>query len=105
MSYQFIPSPLRLGQINATRKALEALRVAKIDPSKVLGMHCVGEWGDLHLENNLMNFEAVTKGGKVLSAYQLTPGGMAGERIWIITEEDRSQTTILLPEEYQPNSD
>jgi hypothetical protein len=61
-----------------------------------LRRHVGGDWGDLGAEDWKANDEAVTSGGRLLSAYVVG----AGEQLWIITEADRSSTTILLPEEY-----
>jgi hypothetical protein len=52
--------------------------------------------GSLGAEDHLANLRAVREGTRVFSAYELRDG----TRIWIITEADRSVTTILLPEEY-----
>lgn len=57
--------------------------------------HKSGDWGDLCEEDKQTNDYAVEHGERILSAYELF-----GTKIWIITEWDRSVTTILLPEEY-----
>lgn len=56
--------------------------------------------GSLGAEDQLQNLRAVREGTRVFSAYELRDG----TRIWIITEADRSATTILLPKEYYPPS-
>lgn len=61
-----------------------------------LARHLHGDWGDLSDEDKAENELSLKKGYRLLSAYQLGPD----TRIWIITERDRSATTILLPEEY-----
>jgi hypothetical protein len=58
--------------------------------------HSSGDWGDVGLEDWNANDEALALGARLLSAYQLETQG----RLWIITEADRSATTILLPAEY-----
>lgn len=58
--------------------------------------HCRGDWGDVGVEDAAANDRAAAAGGRLLSAYTLADG----MKIWIITEADRSATTILLPEEY-----
>ena len=63
--------------------------------NKCLYRHRCGDWGDLSKEDKHMNDWGVEVGGRILSAYELF-----GTKIWIITEADRSYTTILLPEEY-----
>ena len=59
--------------------------------------HSVGDWGNLCEEDKQLNDSAVVDGGRILSAYEI---GENKVKIWIITEADRSYTTILLPEEY-----
>ena len=56
----------------------------------------VGDWGDLDAEDHQANEDALRHGSHLLSAYQTA----AGTKPWIITEADRSITTILLPEDY-----
>lgn len=60
-----------------------------------LQRHQSGDWGNVCIEDKITNDEATKTGERVLSEYQL-----CGERIWIITERDRSVTTILFPSEY-----
>lgn len=61
-----------------------------------LARHMAGDWGDLDEEDRSANDESVRFGGRILSAYV----DRRQTRFWIITEADRSSTTILLPEEY-----
>lgn len=86
----------RLGQVLATPGALEVLNPHPNLAFKLLALHVTGDWGDLCPEDEAANNLALESGERVLSAY-LTPDG---QRVWIITEWDRSATTILLPEEY-----
>jgi hypothetical protein len=60
-----------------------------------LRRHACGDWGDLCPEDTLANEEALRDGDRLLSAY-----GQGELRFWIITEADRSVTTVLLPEDY-----
>lgn len=60
-----------------------------------LTRHKNGDWGSICIEDKITNDEATKTGERVLSEYKL-----CGERIWIITERDRSVTTVLLPSEY-----
>ena len=85
-----------LGQIVATPGALEALQIAEQSPAAFLNRHVTGDWGELCDEDKKANDISLRHGYRILSAY--TTG--VGEKIWIITEADRSVTTILLPEEY-----
>ena len=61
-----------------------------------LRRHAVGDWGDLCEEDREANNRALYEGTRLLSAYK----SKAGLKYWIITEADRSATTILLPEDY-----
>jgi hypothetical protein len=91
------PEPLfRLGQVVATPGALESLKAANQDPLELLARHVVGDWGDLCEEDRQENDLSVERGFRILSAYTLT----TGVKVWVITEADRSATTILLPDEY-----
>jgi hypothetical protein len=60
-----------------------------------LRRHSIGDWGDLDPQDARYNDDALIRGGRLLSAY-----GRDGQRFWIITEADRTVTTILLPEDY-----
>lgn len=85
-----------LGQIVATPGALEAFRAADQTPEEFLARHVSGDWGNLDEEDKAENELSLEKGFRLLSAYQLS----TGVKIWVITERDRSATTILLPDEY-----
>lgn len=84
-----------LGQTVATPGALEAMQAANVDPVTLLIRHQRGDWGDLCNEDQQANTEALKHGSRLLSAYLL-----GTVKLWIITESDRSVTTILLPSEY-----
>ncbi len=86
----------QLGQVVATPGVLEALEAAGDDFTEYLHRHVVGDWGDLEEEDKQENELSVDKELRILSAYHLSDG----TKIWIITEADRSATTILLPSEY-----
>lgn len=85
-----------LGQVVATPGALEALLEAGQAPIELLRRHQNGDWGDLCDEDKAENELSVAQGFRILSAYTLT----TGEKVWLITEADRSVTTFLLPSEY-----
>jgi len=96
-------SPLfRLGRIVSTPGALEAVA----DPYRLhcLQRHVTGDWGTVCDEDKASNDEAVKFGSRVLSAYPIDPSkpakGFGANVFWIITEADRSVTTLLLPSEY-----
>ena len=85
-----------LGQVVSTPGALDALRRAGQEPWPFIGRHASGDWGELDEHDRRENELSVREGFRILSAYTLSDG----TKIWIITEADRSATTILLPEEY-----
>jgi len=85
-----------LGQLVATPGALEALQQAGQSPADFLARHVRGDWGEVCDDDKRANDEALVHGARILSAYRT----LRNVRIWVITEADRSSTTILLPEEY-----
>ena len=85
-----------LGQLVATPGALQAMKEAEVSFLPYIRRHLEGDWGDVCPEDAGENELSLEQGFRLLSAYRL-PGGC---KIWIITEADRSATTILLPEEY-----
>jgi hypothetical protein len=87
---------LDIGRMVATPGALKALAEAEQTPLEFLIRHMNGDWGEVCPEDWAENDLSVHEGFRILSAYTLK----TGVKIWIITEADRSVTTILLPEEY-----
>lgn len=85
-----------LGQLVATPGALAALEKTGQNAMEFLSRHVRGDWGDLPKEDKDENQLSVEKRFRLLSSYRTT----AGDKIWVITEADRSHTTLLLPEEY-----
>lgn len=85
-----------LGQVVATPGALEALEEAGQLPQEFLHRHVVGDWGELDEHDRQANERAVHGGDRILSAYRTKKGA----KLWVITEYDRSVTTLLLPGEY-----
>ena len=91
------PEPLfALGQVVGTPRALQALRDAEQHPVELLIRHITGDWGDLCDEDKAENELSVECGFRTLSSYKL----QTGVKVWVITEWDRSVTTLLLPDEY-----
>ena len=86
-----------LGRLLATPGALEAAEGAGDDLREYLNRHARGDWGMVDDADRRANDRALIDGTRLLSAYVLRDGRT---RIWIITEADRSATTILLPSEY-----
>jgi hypothetical protein len=83
-----------LGDIALTKGAAEMAHNGLL-VDLYLDRHWRGDWGDLDQEDVEANEQAIVHGDRVLSAYNTALG-----RIWIITEADRSSTTILTPDEY-----
>lgn len=82
------------GRLVATPGVLES--VPREELLNAYSRHLCCDWGDLCSQDKQMNDWAVKNGARLLSAYQSS----GGVRFWIITEADRSCTTLLLPEEY-----
>ena len=85
-----------LGMVVGTQGAVDALEEAGQSPQEFLDRHVRGDWGDVPEADKHENDYSVQHGFRILSSYTTR----AGDRIWIITEADRSATTILLPDEY-----
>lgn len=91
-----VSPPVRfpLGNIVATPNALA--RLTHTDIARALLRHNAGDWGDLGAEDRTANDAGLAEGTRLLSAYVAANG----TKFWIITEADRSVTTVLLPEDY-----
>ena len=89
-------SRCKLGRIVATPAALQALEDSGQTPEFFLDRHIQADWGEVCDGDKKLNDEALVNGERLLSAYRT----LRNVRIWVITEADRSSTTILLPEEY-----
>jgi hypothetical protein len=85
-----------LGHVVATPGALSMLEFNCVDPHHLAKRHQCADWGNVSAEDACSNVKAVTEGARILSSYSMPNGA----RIWVITEADRSATTLLLPEEY-----
>ncbi len=86
-----------LGRVVATPGALEVLEEARVDALGLLRRHQTGDWGEVPACDARENERSVKHGWRLLSSY---PVGEAGRKVWVLTEADRSATTILLPEDY-----
>jgi hypothetical protein len=82
-----------LGQLAITSNA--SVRLSTEEVFAALKRHASCDWGDLCPEDMMANDTALIHGGRLLSAY-----GQGEDRVWIITEADRSVTTVLLPADY-----
>lgn len=85
-----------LGRLLTTPGALDALIEAGQSPLVFITRHVAGDWGDLCEEDRRENDFSVDKELRIFSAYHTA----RGVKLWVITEADRSATTILLPSEY-----
>jgi hypothetical protein len=85
-----------LGDLVATPGALSVLEKNAVVPMRLISRHMKGDWGDVPPDDAAANTNALRIGARLLSSYSLPDGA----RIWIITEADRSATTLVLPEEY-----
>jgi len=93
------PSPMiwfELGQVVASPGALDLLDRSATNALDLLVRHQHGDWGCVPPDDAEANVRAVEQGCRILSSYTLS----GSERLWIITESDRSVTTLLLPDEY-----
>lgn len=86
--------PVPLGQTVATPAALQVLK--QPDIVAALRRHSAGDWGEVDADDRAANDDAMRTGERLLSVYR-SAGGTA---FWVITEADRSVTTVLLPEDY-----
>lgn len=97
VKHQLRGNPLfSLGRISATEGAFNLLEKNSVNGLELIKRHQSGDWGDLPLQDAELNDSALRKGGRILSLYSLNNI----DKIWIITERDRSETTLLLPKEY-----
>nr|WP_062120370.1 hypothetical protein [Collimonas pratensis] len=98
----FVPTQIgeplfALGEVVATPGAVNLLDRLGINGSVYVRRHQCGDWGVVCAEDAAENARGVTDSNRILSEYRL---GARRERLWIITEHDRSVTTLLLPDEY-----
>lgn len=84
-----------MGEIVITLDADFSLAVRGRHPVQLLARHVEGNWGDLGEHDKEENEQSADQGGRIFSAYNIDDG-----RFYVITEADRSVTTILLPDEY-----
>ena len=84
------------GKLLATPGALDLLDRTATNAAELLLRHQQGDWGSVPPEDVEANWRSLKDGSRLLSSYVLGQG----ERLWIITEADRSVTTLLLPDEY-----
>jgi hypothetical protein len=83
------------GQILITPAALELLSANNVQPMDLLLRHLSGDWGELSPSDRAENDFSLIHGYRILSAYTVK-----SSKVWLITENDRSATTFLLPSDY-----
>jgi hypothetical protein len=93
---RYIAPRFPLGRILATPGAIAEMEESATTHSEFLNRHAQGDWGDLDDHDTKENDFAIDKQLRLLSSYTLP----SGKKLWVITEADRSATTLLLPEEY-----
>ena len=84
-----------MGQVVATPAVADHFAVRGINPMDYLSRHAHGDWGDVPPEDAAANQASIERGTRILSSYKV-----ASETVWVITEADRSSTTLLFPSEY-----
>ena len=94
MKFPTISVPFALGQTVATPHVLKVVPKAEIFAALLRHQNC--DWGDVSPQDKWANDRAVKDGERLLSVYH----SKDGIKFWIITEWDRSATTVLLPEDY-----
>lgn len=87
---------IELGRVLATPDALAALADSGQSPAEFLQRHAAQDWGELCEEDRRLNDLALVEGDRLLSSYRTKKNVV----IWVLSEADRSATTILLPENY-----
>lgn len=85
-----------LGQLVATRAAIETLNKSNQTPIDFIKRHAVGDWGECCPEDAEANNEAIWNEERIFSVYET----VKGIKIFCITEADRSSTCVLLPSDY-----
>ncbi|MBK9442339.1 MAG: type I restriction endonuclease subunit M [Comamonadaceae bacterium] len=85
-----------LGKLVATPGAIELLKQHELSPFDYVSRHWQGDWGDLYAEDVEANQAALRYGTRLVSSYRIGDH----DKLWVITEADRSSTTLLLPSEY-----
>lgn len=85
-----------MGQLLATPGAVEACDEAEQTPLEFFAHHVRGDWGEVCKDDFEENELSLREGFRLMSVYHTTKG----TKVWVITEADRSVTTLLLPEEY-----
>lgn len=84
-----------MGQVVATPAVADHFAAHGVSPLDYLSRHVRGDWGDVQPEDAAANQASIERGTRILSSYTV-----ASDTVWVITEADRSYTTLLFPSEY-----
>jgi hypothetical protein len=87
---------VQLGSIVATPAAIRYMNEYSIDARYLLVRHMKGDWGDMGAQDIAANDRALATNERVMSSFK----NAGPEPVWVITERDRSVTTILMPSDY-----
>jgi len=93
-AYALLIAKFRLGKIVSTPNALD--RLTQDDILLAIGRHQAGDWGDVDEHDRAANERALVEGTRLWSVYHAG----SGVKFWLITEADRSATSVLMPEDY-----
>lgn len=93
----FADRKFHLGGLSVAPGAQWALLENNVTPTEYLARHVRGDWGEVSENDRAENEFAIGKELRIWSVYHLP---LTNEKIWVITEADRSRTTVLLPDEY-----
>lgn len=87
---------LQLGRVCMTQGVHQLVTTGQVNPIPLLQRYIAGDWGNVSDNDRKQNDRAARIGDRIMAAYELSPT----LTVWIITEWDRSVTTLLLPSEY-----
>ena len=107
-SHSRLKPPFHPGKLLITPVALAALRENGVPVISIMLRHIAGDWGAVSDNDRQQNDLSIAAGLRLLSIYRLPDDKRllssyavpSGRKVWIVTEADRSTTTILLPDEY-----
>ncbi len=97
MKQEILRGPMfPLGRLMATPAALRALSASGRTADQFITRHVRGDWSEMTAEDAAANTVAVFEGTRILSSYVIE----TEQSVWVITEAERSLTTVLLPSDY-----
>ncbi len=89
-----------LGTVCMTPGVADLVEQHQLSIHEYLARHVSGDWGEVCVDDAAENTLSLLEGYRILSAYTFTSAPTVKSKLWIITEADRSVTTLLLPSEY-----